>query len=415
MANHNQWCVGVFRYFFAAVHWTRSELVQLDWRTRKVLVQNKCHHSGAAVERLYLPRSEGGRGLQNLLQIWEREVVSTASYLLHSEDPQVQGAVELQEEMGAMGRCSFLDQARQIVERHGCDIELAVTHPKTCSGEVKKHQQEAVTTRLLEKTVHGVHAQQTREKGCDRRATVKWLQERKLQPATEALLVAAQDGVTHTLVYRQKILKQNVNTTCRRCGDAPESLGHILAACKTTHFSLIKLRHDKVLYCLTSEIIKALGMEVPNRLRAKEGGAAPGVYTRNRITVDQLVCTARPCSHRRPDLLIRQAKERRIIIMEVACAWDPLVSAREKEQADKYDRLAADLAQHWGYRVIVASIVIGDLGTIVGLRRNLTKACLLTAEQISNMMAGLQRETLCGAVHIIKRHCVGRTLTLVLP
>ena len=186
VANHNQWCAGVFRYLFAAVHWTRSELVQLDWRTRKVLVQNKCHHSGAAVERLYLPRSEGGRGLQNLLQIWEREVVSTASYLLHSDDPQVQGAVELQEEMGAMGRCSFLDQARQIVEKHRCDIELAETHPKTCSGEVKKHQQEAATTRLLEKTLHRVHAQQTREKGCDRRATVKWLQEGKLQPTTEA-------------------------------------------------------------------------------------------------------------------------------------------------------------------------------------------------------------------------------------
>ena len=81
--NHNSWCVGLFRYFFGPVRWTKSKLIQLDWRTRNILVQNKCHHRGAAVERLYLPRSEGGRGLQSLLQTWEREVVSAMAYLLY--------------------------------------------------------------------------------------------------------------------------------------------------------------------------------------------------------------------------------------------------------------------------------------------------------------------------------------------
>ena len=48
----------------------------LDRDTRSVLRGFQSHHRNAALERVYLPRREGGRGLHRLSHIWEREVVS---------------------------------------------------------------------------------------------------------------------------------------------------------------------------------------------------------------------------------------------------------------------------------------------------------------------------------------------------
>lgn len=54
----------------------------------------------------------------------------------------------------------------------------------------------------------------------------------------------------------------------------------------------------------------------------------------------------------------------------MVCAFDSLVEERDKEKADKYKELAADMAiQQAGYRVRVVPIVIGDLGSIDGLSK----------------------------------------------
>ena len=69
-----------------------------------------------------------------------------------------------------------------------------------------------LNSKLLRKTIHGVHAQQSRESETDSRATNQWLVEGRLQPTTEAIIVAAQDGVTYTRVYHARILKHPINT-----------------------------------------------------------------------------------------------------------------------------------------------------------------------------------------------------------
>ena len=67
----------------------------LDRKTRSVIRQYKGHHLPAALERLYLPRRQGGRGLISLQWSWEREVVSTVMYLYRAE--HLQEVVEQQQ------------------------------------------------------------------------------------------------------------------------------------------------------------------------------------------------------------------------------------------------------------------------------------------------------------------------------
>lgn len=49
----NAWAVSVARYSAGVVNWTVEELVNMDRKTRTILVINGCLHTGSNVARLY--------------------------------------------------------------------------------------------------------------------------------------------------------------------------------------------------------------------------------------------------------------------------------------------------------------------------------------------------------------------------
>ena len=68
----NVWAVSIFRYFFGILKWTKADLISLDRTTRRIMRKNKCHQYSAAPERLYLPRTRGGKGLHQLAHLRHR-------------------------------------------------------------------------------------------------------------------------------------------------------------------------------------------------------------------------------------------------------------------------------------------------------------------------------------------------------
>ncbi|CAG0894667.1 unnamed protein product [Darwinula stevensoni] len=55
--------IPVLVYTFGVLHWTIKELEDLDRATRKTMNLHRSLHPKSSVQRLYLPRDEGGRGL----------------------------------------------------------------------------------------------------------------------------------------------------------------------------------------------------------------------------------------------------------------------------------------------------------------------------------------------------------------
>ena len=55
--------------------------------------------------------------------------------------------------------------------------------------------------------------------------------------------------------------------------------------------------------------------------------------------VDQTCPTDLVVLESRPDLLVRLETERRLVIVEVACAWEPLIASRDIEKRVKYQEL----------------------------------------------------------------------------
>ena len=62
----NTLAVPLVTYSFNIINWTLQELTKLDTKTRKFLTMYKMHNLKSDVDRLYLPRTEGGRGLIQL-------------------------------------------------------------------------------------------------------------------------------------------------------------------------------------------------------------------------------------------------------------------------------------------------------------------------------------------------------------
>ena len=59
------------------LYWTKSELAELDCRTRNLLTIHGALHPRSNVSRLYLPRREGGRGIisvKDAINIEERNI-----------------------------------------------------------------------------------------------------------------------------------------------------------------------------------------------------------------------------------------------------------------------------------------------------------------------------------------------------
>ena len=62
----NTWAVPLVIYSGPFLKWTRDKLKQMDQKTRKLITMQKVLHHRDDVDRLYVSRKEGGRGLTSI-------------------------------------------------------------------------------------------------------------------------------------------------------------------------------------------------------------------------------------------------------------------------------------------------------------------------------------------------------------
>ena len=79
---------------------------------------------------------------------------------------------------------------------------------------------------------------------------------------------------------------------------------------------------------------------------------------------DMTLTTDRDVGSNRPDIVIRDKKERKVFIIDVSCPSDSNVKSKENEKITKYSGLRVELAKMWNSECIVIPVVIGGLGTI---------------------------------------------------
>ena len=77
----NSLAVPVVQYSFGVIDWKISEIKKIDTKTRKLLNMHKMLHPKVDVERLYIPRKDGGRGLIELETAFKAATIGLDHYL----------------------------------------------------------------------------------------------------------------------------------------------------------------------------------------------------------------------------------------------------------------------------------------------------------------------------------------------
>ena len=86
----NTWAVAVFRYGAGILQWKESELKNVDRKSRKTMTMYGALHPKSDVDRLYIKRKVGGRGLMSV-ECCVREENSLGCYVANSEENLIKG------------------------------------------------------------------------------------------------------------------------------------------------------------------------------------------------------------------------------------------------------------------------------------------------------------------------------------
>ena len=215
----NIWALCLIRYSAAFVSWRKSELQAIDRNTRKLFTMYGALHPKSDVDRLYIHRKEGGRGLISIEDFVELAIRGLEVYFHGSEERLTQAA-----------RGDKID-----------GLEAA--------SVLKRSKKEKRLEDWEEEVLHGQYLRQTKEVRSDQ--CWAWLRNGDLKKETESFIVAAQNQSIRTNLVKAKIDKSQGDSLCRMCRKVDESIDHIVSGCSKLAQKECKRRHDnlgKIIY-----------------------------------------------------------------------------------------------------------------------------------------------------------------------
>ena len=97
----NTFAVPAISYGFQVLDWSTTELEDIDRQTRNILRKNHLLHENSDVDRLYLARSNGGRGLLNIANLYKTQMITYSHYLQQATESLMMLMSTAQSERGA--------------------------------------------------------------------------------------------------------------------------------------------------------------------------------------------------------------------------------------------------------------------------------------------------------------------------
>lgn len=411
----NMLAVPVISYSFGVLKWNINELQALDIETRKIMNIHRSLHKKSSLQRIYLPRHLGGRGLLNLECLHDRIVLGTCIRALRSEDPLLQLVTDHE----FAGKGAFLFQAaRKAADNLGltdlapnrrfAGIPLSNEEYRQISESIKKAEQHKLMEEHMSKHLHSVFFQVMRDQSLSRDLTFAFLRSAGLRSEVEGFIFACQDGVISTLAYRKNILQENIVYTCRACKQRPETLTHLLSGCPFYAVSYYIYRHNAALRVIYYYLRQYYGIDnspvVPNAPRDVEEVVE---NSRCRIYWNYTIPTPRPLQATKPDIVLLDHGTREIFVIEFSCPAEKNISSKEIEKREKYSDLLSELRQMYPeHSVKLVVLIMGVLGGVKASFEQELKAIPACRPASNTLVCRVQKACLLGSLRTLKTHGV---------
>ena len=361
----NESILPIITYTFGVIEWNEEELKGYDVQIRKMLNLYKAFELKSDIDRLYLPRIEGGRGLISVWDSFQSSTCRIAHAISHTSNQILSQCIETEKKgiYSNINRAKKYEQNVKITLPENYLDKSLMTQARVKAKAMKDALAKVHLATYKEKSQHGAYLRMLDDTGADKKLSMAWLRKSFLDPHTESYICGAQELAVITKYHEKHILKNSNDDLCRVCKKDPESIYHILGACdalaKREYFD----RHNNICQYIHFKILKHYNIDTgENWYRHKPAEVI--LKPTCEIIYDQVIATTRPVGANRPDIIIKDISMKKAYIIDISCPVDINVGKKEAEKVSKYMGLCAELNRMWGIDTEIIPVIVGGLGTV---------------------------------------------------
>ena len=333
----NSWAVPLLTFSFGIIDWKDSELESLNRKTRSLLTKYR-YHPQSSLERLYLPRKLGGRGLLDLENLCFKQIYNLRKYFQESPEPIHQVIVKL-------------DKYTPLKLSDNMKLNIISTSDRQ--------------NRWLEKPLHGQFPNSLMDGHVDILKSNLWLNKGQLHAETEGFMCAIQDQVLPTRYYRQRILHSETESKCRACNKDLETIHHIISGCQNLASDAYTNRHNQVAKIVYQQLVKTYNLlkSFPPYYKFQP----PPVLENDKCILywDKQIITDKTMDFNKPDIILVDKMLKKTYIIDVAVPCTSNLSKTESTKISKYQNLRYEIRRIWKQdEVVIIPIVISATGVV---------------------------------------------------
>jgi len=365
----NTCAVSLLRYSGGIIDWSQTELRKMDVDTRKLMTMHGCFSMNSDVDRLYVLRKNGGRGLISVKFAIEHELRNLSFYVHHSDDPYIK----------------LIATSFPTFEEHG--------------KQYKQSNNNKLIQTWQSKPLHGQFQRETSEHVCVKSQWL-WLRTGNLTKEMEGLIFAAQEQALSTNAIKAHIYRTSCSARCRLCGSFDETIDHLVSCCTVLAQREYKSRHDNVASHVHWMLAKHAGFPVQDNWwkHSPSRVCENGSY---KLLWDFSIVTDASLQHNRPDITMVFKHTNEVCLIDIAVPGDSRLSQKVIEKQTKYLELKIELTRVWRCKkVCIIPIVIGALGSIPKDLSSQLKKLQLP----SSLIQSFQKTVLYSTASLLRRY-----------
>ena len=228
---HNSFAVPVLTTTVGILNWRIDEIKEIDIKTRKQLTMSRNFHPNGDIDKLYLPRGQGGRDIKMIARMFESRIISIAQYIkMCKSENNILDFVYRQEEQ------ETIQLSQQLLDLYYIEYDIT-TRPRELSKLFAKADLSAQKERYKSKVMHSYYERKIMDDPqIDKQLSNAWRKDKYLTSEVENYISVLQDQELPTKVLKNKRDKDSgknpsCNNKCRLCINNVEDISYIVAGC----------------------------------------------------------------------------------------------------------------------------------------------------------------------------------------
>ena len=336
--------------------------------------------------------------------------------LYQNKDPTIGLVRQFEEKAEKKGRRSLVRDAQTYAEELGMKLELQYPLPSGSTDEGESIEGKKigpwVKEVVINKRCENIRQQRWQGKLVtarweDEDLDKEWLAEWRMAPThSMAGINELYEQLLPTKLYHSRKTKtrEDLDATCRMCGEAQESVAHVLAGCNALAQTKYLARHNAAIKIIFFELLKdyLLIQTTPpwySPIQPKP------VYENNQVTAYwdvPVYAYNTEVRANRVDARFVDKGSKIVTLVEMTCPWTENRHQNNQEKTQKYAALRSELKQQYpGFEIRQVNLIVDVLG---GYSENIGRSVreLLGVKRGREVLRQMQKAVLSAGLSIAR-------------